>query len=37
MQFMVLCHHGFYYNIKLEVLWCLAFAQEFLERGKGMV
>lgn len=38
MQFIVLYHHGFYYyNIKLEVLQCLVFAQGFLEKGKGMV
>lgn len=38
MQFVVLYHHGFhYYDIKLEVLWCLVFVQGFLEKGRGMI
>lgn len=38
MQFVVLYHHGFYYyNIKLEVLWCLVFVQGFLGKGRGMI
>lgn len=38
MQLVVLYHHGFYYYyIKLEVLWCLVFAQGFREKGTGMV